>query len=734
MNQLDLPVYPYRAATEPVIPHLLMDGLLQPNEGVRFVSEQRRNNILDLLKNGAAAILGVSGSGKTRTILEILAERWGLLFIIDVSHNGGIKDFVPLRDFLRRTLEDPALYAPALVPRDATEEDHQRQESKRVAARSANESKAIHAVSCLLLARLMVLDSLLQKFPDEMNALTWMWIQRYPRYMLKCEEQEVQDVDKLLGNLATDLIDANVDADLLRRAIKERMESIARRLGLGESTKLPCFVDEAQVLLTTFAGYFPSQQPETSNHGRPLFSVFLRMWESQVDGPVFSGTSMDIKAAMDALASAAAGKFPLPNPQNQLYTDLPYLKGEACREYLSRYIDLTPREGLTERQRNDIVQMVSGRARLSAQYAGYVLESGNTDLLGELERFVKRVTEIPSGTARDPKANFQAMIDELFQKLFDQLKARGQPTTDYDNIRSTFRQLCVRHALTGIPQFVESQRADSLDFIDSGVCRLVREQGTSRAVIDEQMIVIAACNHFSLQSYQWELCTAVSDEASSLGYQFERSLMLMIESGTINLFGDEAVPLENHPLLQGLKLPKRFKGRWRLDMSRGPLYGGTIGCVATGSRSLADWIKDPTSIFFLPDKHAGPDLVFFIVNDKGKRVLVLLQAKLVTKKLSAADSDKAESKTDVQKFYTFSTGEVIQTRQEDRDAILDFYGQENFSSIGILASYPAALSEDTTTCLRHGKRDLFIAAGGDLFKQLVPPEVIADLDALKQAL
>src|SRR3546814_17811295 len=118
-------------------------------------------------------------------------------------------------------------------------------------------------------------------------------------------------------------------------------------------------------------------------------------------------------------------------------------------------------------------------------------------------------------------------LDELFKKLFEQLRARGASTTDYDNIRSTFRQLCVRYALTGIPQFVESHRADSLDYIDSGVCRLVREQGTSRAVIDEQMMVIAACNHFELQSYQWELCTAVSDEATSLGYQFERSLMLL---------------------------------------------------------------------------------------------------------------------------------------------------------------------------------------------------------------
>src|SRR3546814_8988594 len=129
---------------------------------------------------------------------------------------------------------------------------------------------------------------------------------------------------------------------------------------------------------------------------------------------------MDMKAAMEALAPAATGKNPEQNPQRQLYTDLPYLKGEACRKYLSRYIDFTAsnvERALTPGQQDEIVRMVSGRARLSAQYAGYVLASGNTDLLGELDNFVKRVTE-----ARDssPKENFQAMIKNLFQRSEEQ--------------------------------------------------------------------------------------------------------------------------------------------------------------------------------------------------------------------------------------------------------------------------------------------------------------------------
>src|SRR3546814_8665549 len=46
---------------------------------------------------------------------------------------------------------------------------------------------------------------------------------------------------------------------------------------------------------------------------------------------------------------------------------------------------------------------------------------------------------------------------------------------------------------------------------------------------------------------------------------------------------------------------------------------------------------------------------------------------LFRSKLSAADSEKAESKPDVQIFYTSSTGAGPKTRQAQRNTILDFY-------------------------------------------------------------
>jgi hypothetical protein len=91
VNQLDVPAYPIRAKDAKPTPHLIMDGLLHHGQGVRFLTSQQRNKLQNLIETGAFAMMGVSGSGKTRTIMELLAEMWGLLFVVDTQHNGGIK-------------------------------------------------------------------------------------------------------------------------------------------------------------------------------------------------------------------------------------------------------------------------------------------------------------------------------------------------------------------------------------------------------------------------------------------------------------------------------------------------------------------------------------------------------------------------------------------------------------------------------------------------------------------
>lgn len=101
---------------------------------------------------------------------------------------------------------------------------------------------------------------------------------------------------------------------------------------------LPCYIDEAQILLTQFKGLFTSHNSNEQNKiSRALFSVTARAFNTYVQGPVFAGTGMKMHEAMEALASGAMGK---PGSKSRVYSDLPPLVGDSCVQYLSRYIDL----------------------------------------------------------------------------------------------------------------------------------------------------------------------------------------------------------------------------------------------------------------------------------------------------------------------------------------------------------------------------------------------------------
>lgn len=166
-------------------------------------------------------------------------------------------------------------------------------------------------------------------------------------------------------------------------------------------------------------------------------------------------------------------------------------------------------------------------------------------------------------------------------------------------------------------------------------------------------------------------------EASSLGFEFENILMMATESGMMNIFqDDDHPPLEDHPLLAALDppLPPHFRGQWRMQKVHLSYRGRTIGQVESEHCSLADWVVHPTSTFFLPDHYAGPDLVFYAINDYNKRALVLLQAKLINHNLDRTKSELAESKTDPHSLYMNSNGEVIRTRGKQRQAIfIEYY-------------------------------------------------------------
>lgn len=89
LANLHVPLYPLKTSA----PFLLFDGLTQhfgePDEP-QYAAD-RIPTIQKLIAEGIMLIAGVSGAGKTRTVCEYLAQKFGLLFVVETAKNGGIK-------------------------------------------------------------------------------------------------------------------------------------------------------------------------------------------------------------------------------------------------------------------------------------------------------------------------------------------------------------------------------------------------------------------------------------------------------------------------------------------------------------------------------------------------------------------------------------------------------------------------------------------------------------------
>lgn len=177
---------------------------------------------------------------------------------------------------------------------------------------------------------------------------------------------------------------------------------------------------------------------------------------------------------------------------------------------------------------------MSGRAHASARYVSDVLVAKSLDLLAVLHSVVGKLTKPPEGDIPiSPKESLYVMLTRLFEEL------ESHPRREI--IRRTFRNMCASYALTGQPQRfpdMDDEGKIAVEFIEQGICRVATTVNKGlAAVVDEQLVLIAACNFFGLESYQWEMLGYAADEPSSMSFQFERSLMLAIESEFFTLFG-----------------------------------------------------------------------------------------------------------------------------------------------------------------------------------------------------
>ncbi|OZJ05383.1 hypothetical protein BZG36_01977 [Bifiguratus adelaidae] len=186
-----------------------------------------------LLDDVLAVVLGTSGSGKTRTMIELLCRRYGFYFSASVKgeRSLGASDLATAKKRLADKLGDE--------PKSPT-----------------NDQYAEQYINCLLVARVFVLHYIFDS-KQHISAEDWVYFQLLP------SEHGVL-FDKLIENFRA------LSDDSLQNITATMLADLSE---MTSQYRFPTIVDEAMALITDDE-VFTSRTD--SDNGRPLYSIMIR--------------------------------------------------------------------------------------------------------------------------------------------------------------------------------------------------------------------------------------------------------------------------------------------------------------------------------------------------------------------------------------------------------------------------------------------------------------------------
>ncbi|RGB27938.1 hypothetical protein C1646_717346 [Rhizophagus diaphanus] len=233
-------------------PFLLMSDLPVTNGDNGFTDTtdlERRSQKKDIM-----IVLGTSGSGKTRTLIELLCKKYGFYFTSLVKENLGSCDLLMMIDHLFPKLKS------SLVQNDAY---------------------AIRFSKCLLFARIYILHYILETY-GEISPYNWAILQLCPTVFFNSDIFE--EITLEFRKVPEQYFDEN-----FRKLIREI-------LFLVNQKRLPVILDEAQELIDRFYNKFSSTTKEDET--RSLYSVVIRTFTFSGTCVIPSGTGLTIKSVL----------------------------------------------------------------------------------------------------------------------------------------------------------------------------------------------------------------------------------------------------------------------------------------------------------------------------------------------------------------------------------------------------------------------------------------------------
>jgi hypothetical protein len=185
------------------------EDLRAPTKKVLELSAMMREANLPMK---AITLIGVSGCGKTRTLVEVASVQFGLYFVASTGGNGGSRDMEKMLEMLEKALRQN--------PADAEDIG----------------SRHLYA---LLLARLLVMDYFCKHAKVKENLpFYWLLLQYRPTILLPTQN----GLDVFFA-----VFEQVVKCSLA--SIKETLDTLLREFYTTEKTSLYIFSDESQVCL-----------------------------------------------------------------------------------------------------------------------------------------------------------------------------------------------------------------------------------------------------------------------------------------------------------------------------------------------------------------------------------------------------------------------------------------------------------------------------------------------------
>ncbi|CAG8749792.1 33983_t:CDS:2 [Gigaspora margarita] len=414
-------------------------------------------------------VMGTSGSGKTRTLIEFLCKKYGFYFIGTTMGNPGSND-----------LHNMVQYMSSKLTRTSSTD---------------NDAYALRFCKCMLLARIYLLNYIFEKY-KKISAYNWTFLQLFPTYFF----EDVDIFDELtfeFRKTSEDFLDDSIQSLILK--IRKFTNQI----------RLPIILDEAQVIIDQFEDKFTSST--NSEVTRPLYSIVIRAFTMRHVCVIPSGTGLTMKSVINLTGSGVVkGR----NWNNQMVIIKNGFDSiDKVRNFLSKF-------GFPCDDHQNILQWLVGRVRFTASFAEEWLSTDCS--ISELFDWFKR-------KYTDPNSDKSIMIkiikrtdnESVRKRIRESLLEEG--ASDFDII-SLLERIVAKIWYTGCSSILAQESA--LTLFEYGIALLERSSfGDLQICVYEPLVIYSALEYFQkykdLSFHILDIMSEVSYSPSSMGILWE---------------------------------------------------------------------------------------------------------------------------------------------------------------------------------------------------------------------